>query len=810
MAAGGGLPDLVVCSTEKRARLMGLIKGYYHQLTVGCGEADCPNRSCKASPGFELFGKPDTELYNEAKKLARGAFREPEPIFYFCGAYCYPTRAVATNPLAVQGATAEALRDGIESLDAAPWMFYDIALARGQQDVYARGGDAGKETTASLVHGGALGFDLPAVRKDLRTLATGSAMDSFEAALKTLIDKLLESAKDTSDGGDDSEYAQALKAEQAQVAETYGKPAERRRLLNTFLTYRLTRLLVLLLECPTVTEGAGLLQGVCTTVAALYPYLSAPLIEVYANYDPDSLQALVASLQTYITLCLFREDYAAGDGPVQNIPGACVMLSILFEANYALSTDGIIPYAAFYNDAVNEHVNSKSDFDRWNMNADPPTDEQLAVRPLRDVFLHEARLGRAAASSAANFTFVRYPFLLNAAYKHSILQLHSADLQNFEMSRAAHRSIMNYGVGAVVTVDQVYLILNIDRHDLLSTTMSALNRARDKIRRPLRVQFKNEEGIDEGGVKKEFFQMVIRQLLDPSFGMFTENEQHIHWFQPRIMCSHNDIEFMLIGKIIGLAIYNNVILDINFPPIAFKKLLNIESTFDDLRDLDVELYNGLRKLLEFDEEKEGALVEDVFCRTFTASHEVFGEQQEVELKPGGAEVVLTAQNREEYVDLYTKYVCDTSIGKNFQEFKDGFFMVCGAQADVLKTFHPKELEEMVVGCAEYNLTELEETTRYDGYKEDDQTVKDFWSIIQEMGREEQRMFLKFCTGTDRLPIRGLKSLGFVVGKNGGDSEQLPTAHTCFNHLLIPDYGNREKLKEKLLHAIRNCQGFGLM
>eukprot|EP01059_Diplonema_ambulator_P031754 TRINITY_DN5931_c0_g1_i1.p2 TRINITY_DN5931_c0_g1~~TRINITY_DN5931_c0_g1_i1.p2 ORF type:complete len:332 (+),score=84.75 TRINITY_DN5931_c0_g1_i1:1119-2114(+) len=331
------------------------------------------------------------------------------------------------------------------------------------------------------------------------------------------------------------------------------------------------------------------------------------------------------------------------------------------------------------------------------------------------------------------------------------------------------------------------------------------------MRRPLRVQFTNEEGIDEGGVKKEFFQLVIRQLVDPSFGMFTENkETNVHWFQPRIVCDSNDIEFMLIGKMVGLAIYNQVILDINFPRVAFKKLLNIKPTFADLEDLDPQLYSGLVKLLEFDEAKEGGSVEDVFCRNFIVTHEVFGETVEVELKPGGASTVLTGENRQEYVDLYTDYVCNKSVGKNFEEFRDGFYEVCGMQAELLGVFHPIELEQMVVGCPVFDLAELEETTRYDGYKPADQLITHFWSIIKEMDTTQQRSFLKFSTGTDRLPIRGLKSLGFVIGKNGGDSDQLPTAHTCFNHLLLPEYPTREKLKEKLLNAISNCQGFGLM
>lgn len=57
---------------------------------------------------------------------------------------------------------------------------------------------------------------------------------------------------------------------------------------------------------------------------------------------------------------------------------------------------------------------------------------------------------------------------------------------------------------------------------------------------------------------------------------------------------------------------------------------------------------------------------------------------------------------------------------------------------------------------------------------------------------------------------GLGKLHFYIERNGDDSDQLPSAHTCFNHVLIPNYGTKEKLKAKLLLAIGNSEGFGLI
>jgi ubiquitin-protein ligase E3 A len=75
--------------------------------------------------------------------------------------------------------------------------------------------------------------------------------------------------------------------------------------------------------------------------------------------------------------------------------------------------------------------------------------------------------------------------------------------------------------------------------------------------------------------------------------------------------------------------------------------------------------------------------------------------------------------------------------------------------------------------------------------------------------EEKRLFLKFATGSDRAPINGLAHMNFVISRNGDDGDRLPTAHTCFNHLLLPNYGTIEKLRDRLKLAITQSEGFGL-
>jgi ubiquitin-protein ligase E3 A len=66
-----------------------------------------------------------------------------------------------------------------------------------------------------------------------------------------------------------------------------------------------------------------------------------------------------------------------------------------------------------------------------------------------------------------------------------------------------------------------------------------------------------------------------------------------------------------------------------------------------------------------------------------------------------------------------------------------------------------------------------------------------------------------CAGSDRAPIGGLGNMKCIIQRDGPDSDKLPTSHTCFNTLLLPEYASREKMLNRLKLAIMNAEGFGL-
>lgn len=171
------------------------------------------------------------------------------------------------------------------------------------------------------------------------------------------------------------------------------------------------------------------------------------------------------------------------------------------------------------------------------------------------------------------------------------------------------------------------------------------------LKKQLVVEFEGEQGIDEGGLSKEFFQLVIDQIFNPDYAMFAFNsETRNFWFNPTSF--ESDAQFTLVGIMLGLAIYNTVILDVHFPMVVYRKLLGRKGSFQDLQELDPSLWKGffvthsshlnlrpnvfgffyhlgLKELLEYPE----ADVEETLMQTFRISYkDVFGVVYDHDLK----------------------------------------------------------------------------------------------------------------------------------------------------------------------------------
>ena len=122
----------------------------------------------------------------------------------------------------------------------------------------------------------------------------------------------------------------------------------------------------------------------------------------------------------------------------------------------------------------------------------------------------------------------------------------------------------------------------------------------------------------------------------------------------------------------------------------------------------------------------------------------------------------------------------------------------------------EKISNAIYSNIEYNINLSPEGARYDGYAEFDPTIRHFWTVFNELDESQRKRLLEFFTGSDRCPVGGLGKLKMTITKNGPESNRLPTAHTCFNVLLLPEYQSVDLLRDRLLKALDNAMGFGLV
>ncbi|XP_017319149.2 probable E3 ubiquitin-protein ligase HERC4 isoform X4 [Ictalurus punctatus] len=546
------------------------------------------------------------------------------------------------------------------------------------------------------------------------------------------------------------------------------------------------RLYLILPECPLFKNPNTYITLTIPFAKAVIHLSSAPL-KVLGNWwsclDPAVFQGLVELYKEVIVYLLRMQKM--GISPSEHRTFTCFLstclkfLEILHTVNERAGQ--IIQYDKFYIHELEDLVDIRSDYVTW---------------------IQHQMFSMAMDSQV---TLCKFPFVFDAQAKTTLLQTDAVIQMQMAVDQAERQNFSSLFLpGGMVESVNPCLILMVRRENVVEDTMEVLRKSKNvDYKKPLKVIFVGEEAVDAGGVRKEFFLLIMKELLDPKYGMFRYyKESRLIWFSDKTL---EDIDlFHLIGVICGLAIYNMTIVELNFPVALYKKLLKKTPTLEDLKELMPVVGRSLQELLDYMEDD----VEDAFCLNFTITVENFGETEVLELVPNGMNITVNNHNRQDFVNAYVDYIFNSSVAPLFNAFYAGFHKVCGGK--VLELFQPNELQAMVIGNTNYDWKELEKNTKYKGeYWPEHPTIKFFWDVFHELPLEKKKQFLLFLTGSDRIPILGMKSLVLVIQPTGGGENYLPVAHTCFNLLDLPKYTSQENLKEKLLQAIEHNQGFNL-
>ncbi|XP_034136311.1 E3 ubiquitin-protein ligase Nedd-4 isoform X11 [Drosophila guanche] len=330
----------------------------------------------------------------------------------------------------------------------------------------------------------------------------------------------------------------------------------------------------------------------------------------------------------------------------------------------------------------------------------------------------------------------------------------------------------------------------------------------DLLKTKLWVEFEGETGLDYGGLAREWFYLLSKEMFNPYYGLFEYSAMDNYTLQINNgsgLCNEEHLSyFKFIGRIAGMAVYHGKLLDAFFIRPFYKMMLQKPIDLKDMESVDTEYYNSLMWI----KENDPRILELTFC----LDDDVLGQKSQHDLKPGGANIDVTNENKDEYIKLVIEWRFVARVKEQMTSFLDGFGSII--PLNLIKIFDEHELELLMCGIQNIDVKDWRENTLYKGdYHMNHIIIQWFWRAVLSFSNEMRSRLLQFVTGTSRVPMNGFKEL---YGSNGpqmftiekwGTPNNFPRAHTCFNRLDLPPYEGYLQLKDKLIKAIEGSQGF---
>ncbi|KAG7201867.1 hypothetical protein KM043_004582 [Ampulex compressa] len=352
--------------------------------------------------------------------------------------------------------------------------------------------------------------------------------------------------------------------------------------------------------------------------------------------------------------------------------------------------------------------------------------------------------------------------------------------------------------------------IKVGRNNILEDSyriISSVSRV-EILKTKLWVEFEGEVGLDYGGLAREWFFLLSKEMFNPYYGLFEYSATDNYTLQINPfsgVCNEEHLNyFKFIGRIAGMAVYHGKLLDAFFIRPFYKMMLGKAIDLKDMESVDSEYYNSLLWIKENDPSE----LELTFC----VDEESFGHTSQRELKPDGANIPLTDENKDEYIGLVIQWRFVSRVQEQMNAFLEGFNALI--PPTLVKIFDEHELELLMCGIQHIDVKDWKQNTLYKGdYHANHIVVQWFWRVVLSFSNEMRSRLLQFVTGTSRVPMNGFKEL---YGSNGpqlftiekwGTPDNYPRAHTCFNRIDLPPYESYQQLRDKLIKAIEGSQGF---
>jgi E3 ubiquitin-protein ligase HUWE1 len=288
----------------------------------------------------------------------------------------------------------------------------------------------------------------------------------------------------------------------------------------------------------------------------------------------------------------------------------------------------------------------------------------------------------------------------------------------------------------------------------------------------LNVRFQGEEGVDAGGLTREWYQVLARQMFDPNYALFTPVASDSATFHPNKSSYVNDehlMFFKFVGRIIGKALYDGRLLDCHFSRAVYKHILSRPISVKDLEYYDNTYYKNLMWMLENE-------INDVVTETFSIEAEEYGVTHIIDLVPDGRNIAVTDDNKAEYVRLVSEYKLQTSVKDQLKEFLTGMDRLYNClikgfhdviPAELISIFTEQEVELLISGLPDIDIEDWKAHTNYSNYDASSPQIQWFWRAVRAFSKEERAKLLQFATGTSKVPLNGFKALEGMQGMLSG-------------------------------------------
>ena len=352
--------------------------------------------------------------------------------------------------------------------------------------------------------------------------------------------------------------------------------------------------------------------------------------------------------------------------------------------------------------------------------------------------------------------------------------------------------------------EQRFYTVEIDRQSLVQDMLNLVASMPDhKMRHQLKIKFKDEAGIDEGGLLTEVTSLFFEKLFSGEKGLFDGANESAGLVLPSIMAySPQSIKhFVDIGRYMVKILYEGKRMGGRLSTFVFKYIHGLQPNMRDLQLFDPQTAKSLQWIL-----------------TAVGVEELGMEFEEVGAAHLGA---VNDNNKEAYVQMKVNHIMVQSRVKQLEAIKKGFISglttLSPEASPFLTLLSPSDWCVMLCGSSVVNASQIIaclEFVRFPPTNPLPQWLKD---VLINSSQDLLRKFLIFVTGTPCLDVPFARSLNHsvTVNEKGGvlitvrfqssaPQTSLPIAHTCFHQLELPNYSSKEEFTSKLVFAIENA------